>query len=277
MFFKFNIFFFLTLLASTATGEQKEKYQLKFGVVPQFEVTRLLQVWKPIFSAIEKKTEIKVQYVGSKSIAEFERKLLSGQLDIAYMNPYHFKVANEKLGFIPLLKDESRRLRGVLVAASNGQINNVNDLDGKVVAFPAPNALGASLLMRYELEELFGVKVIPKFVKTHDSVYLNVILDEASAGGGVLKTYNSQKDRVKKSLKIIHETKDLAPHPVAILPGVPTNIRNNVVRILLQFASTPEGQKLFEKIPMKKVGVAKLMDYNPLKTMQLERFYVSPE
>ena len=81
------------------------------------------------------------------------------------MNPYHFKVANEKLGFIPLLKDESRRLRGVLVAASNGQINNVNDLDGKVVAFPAPNALGASLLMRYEPEELFGVKVIPKFVK----------------------------------------------------------------------------------------------------------------
>ncbi len=96
-------------------------------------------------------------------------------------------------GYRPLVRDVGKTLYGVLVARKGGPIHSVKDLQGKTLAFPAPNALAASLQMRQELVDQFSIDFSAHYVKTHDSVYLNALrcsalLGEVDAGGGVQKT-----------------------------------------------------------------------------------------
>ncbi len=188
------------------------------------------------------------------------------------MNPYYLVMANETAGYIPLVCDHGRQLFGVLVVRKDSGIDDPRQLQGKPVAFPSPNALGASLQMRQELHDRFGVTTRPQYVKTHDSVYLNVLLGKTVAGGGVQKTLNRQKPAYRKALRIIHATTRVAPHPFAALPSVPEKVRNAVKQALLEMGRDQSGRKLLARIPMKEIGPASLSDYEPLKNMGLERF-----
>lgn len=270
-----TIFLALNTINSTVHADQVEK-TYTVGVVPQFEARKLHSIWRPILDLLEIKSGYKFKLRGSASIPRFESEFTEGKFDFAYMNPYHMVMANNYAGYIPLVRDNGHKLHGVLVVKKDSGITSPKQLNGKTLAFPSPNALGASLLIRQELHDKFGIKFKSNFVKTHDSVYLNVLLGEATAGGGVQKTLNRQKDPYKKMLRVIHKTQAVSPHPFAALPKVPIEVRNKIRNALLEIGQSKEGQKLLSKIPIKKIGPASMNDYLPLKEMGLERFYLSP-
>ena len=247
------------------------------GVVPQFEARKLHQIWQPIIDELSTRTGKKFELSGSPTIVDFERQLLEGKFDFAYMNPYHFIMAQQAQGYNPVVRDTSRKLSGILVVKNDSGIDSPKQLDGKTLAFPAPNALGASLQMRQELTDLFGITFTPNYVKTHDSVYLNVMFNKAAAGGGVGKTLQQQKDSVKSALKVIHKTKPVAPHPVAAHPRVAQALVDSVRETFLQMSNSDEGKALLEQIPMRIAGASTAADYEELISMKLERFYVQPE
>ncbi|NOR71462.1 MAG: PhnD/SsuA/transferrin family substrate-binding protein [Methylomarinum sp.] len=248
--------------------------EYSFGVVPQFEARQLYAIWKPIFKVLEQKTGHTFKMLGTESISEFEREFGKGSYDFAYMNPWHSLVAFEKQGYLPLVRDNVRKLNGVLVVRKDSGIKEISQLEGKRVAFPSPNALGASLLMRAELKRLHGVSIKPIYVGTHSSVYLNVALNQASAGGGVLRSFKNQKPNVQGSLNIIYKTQSIAPHPISAHPRVPKEVIAQVTRAFLEMKNDPVQQALLAKIPMKQPVAASAGDYQPLKEMGLEPFYV---
>ena len=247
--------------------------QYKFGVVPQFEPRKLARIWIPILKEIEKETGIHLKMVGSPKIPEFEKSFIAGEFDFAYMNPYHAVLAQIEVGYTPLIRDGGRMLQGILVVRKNDPIQHVKQLDKEKVAYPAPNALGASLLMRRELDDLFGVKTIPNYVQTHSSVYFNVLVGNVRAGGGVMGTFSQQKDSVKNQLRVIYRTKEIPPHPVVGHPRVPQEAMDKVKLAFLKLGNSPEGKKLLGGIPIKQVVPASLEDYKPLTEWGLERYY----
>jgi len=246
-----------------------------FGVVPQFEAKKLRRIWIPVLKQLELKTGFKFKLIGAPTIPAFEKELLSGKFDFSYMNPFHLLISNESQGYLPLLRDHSKKLQGVLVVRKDSGIDSVKDLNNKTLAFPSPNALGASLQMRAELHDKFNLNITPVYVKTHDSVYLNVYLKQTAAGGGVGKTFNKQKDRLRNMLKTIYKTEPVSPHPIASHPRVPEQDRKIIADAFFDLANSESGQKLLSGIPIKKLGKASLTDYNPLKKMNLKRFFVS--
>lgn len=261
---------------SIAAADNTERI-FTVGVVPQFEIRALHKIWRPILNRLEEKTGYRFKLQGSSTIPDFEREFIHGDFDFAYMNPYHLVIANKEAGYIPLVRDHGRKLFGILVTTKTSGITHPTDLNDKTVAFPAPNALGASLQMRQELFDNFGITVIPQYVKNHDSVYLNVLLGNVVAGGGVQKTLNRQKKEYRDNLQIIYKTRPVAPHPFAVLPSVPLEIRNHICEALLSMGDNAEDQALLKKIPIQRIGVATLADYEPLLSLGLERFYKAPE
>jgi len=245
------------------------------GVVPQYEARRLRQIWQPILNHLEAATKEKFELIGSPTIPTFEAEFLDGQFDFAYMNPYHLVIAYRKIGYQPLVRDVGRKLFGVLVVSKSGGIKKIEDLNKKIIAFPAPNALGASLQMRQELTDIFKLDFSSRYVKTHDSVYLNVLLGEAAAGGGVQKTLDQQKDEIKNNLRIIHTTTPVPPHPFVAHPQVSRTVAQNVKNTLLALGTTEAGRNMLFQIPIKKIGDADIKDYLILEKMGLERFYVN--
>lgn len=263
--------------ASTAAQKSGETPIYTVGIVPQFEVRKLHRIWRPILDEVESRTGYRFKIIGSPTIPDFEKEFVSGSFDFSYMNPYHIVLASEQAGYLPLVRDVGRTLHGVLVVRVDSGIDRVTELEGKIVAFPAPNALGASLQIRQELADKFKVTFEPRYVKTHDSVYLNVVLKQAAAGGGVQRTLDRQQEEVRRLLKVIHRTTAVAPHPFAAHPRVPAKVRQEVQEALLDLGATEEGGKLFSKVPIKQIGSASLADYEGLRGMGLERFQQSYE
>ncbi len=267
------VYLFLVLVvvvpaSATATGS------FTIGVVPQFDARRIHTIWQPILTYLEQETGYGFRLAGAPTITAFEKEFVSGHFDFAYMNPYHLIMANREQGYLPLVRDVGRQLFGVLVVSKHSGITEVQQLDGREIAFPAPNALGASLMMRQELSDDFGIRFTPRYVKTHDSVYLNVLLAETAAGGGVQKTLDRQKSAIKENLQILHTTRPVAPHPIAYHPRIDKAVAEKVAAALLKMGQSDDGKKALAAIPMKKIGPAHLSDYRILETMGLERFHV---
>lgn len=272
----FLILFTAGRLLAPVSHAGADERRFTVGVVPQFDIRKLHAIWRPILDRVEARTGYSFRLRGSSSIPDFEREFSQGQFDFAYMNPYHLIVANQAAGYLPLVRDHGRMLSGVLVVHRDGEIRSPADLDGKDIAFPAPNALGASLMMRKELHDRFGIDFRAHYVKTHDSVYLNVLLGETMAGGGVDKTLNRQQPEYRNALRVLHRTQAVAPHPLAALPGVPQAVREAVRDAFLSLGESDEGRRLLAMIPIRKAGPADISDYQPLKDLSLERFYVDP-
>lgn len=250
------------------------KISYTVGVVPQFEQRKLFKIWQPLLNELEKRTGFALHLVGSPKIPAFEKKFMAGEYDFAYMNPYHVLKAHKSQGYIPLVRDGSRRLKGVLVVKKDSPIQDVKGLEGKILAFPSPNALGASLLMRADLANLYGINFFPRYVQTHSSVYLNVALGQTVAGGGVMSTLRAQPKEVQDRLRVLYETRTMAPHPLAAHARVPVAHREKVKEAWLALATTEAGQAMLSKIPMRTAVPASIDDYTPMQAWGLDAFYV---
>lgn len=249
----------------------KKACHLKVGVVPQFPQRKLMDIWTPILEKLDEKTPCSYELVGSKNIDEFEKKFQAGDYDLAYMNPFHAVMANDAQGYEPIVRSGAEMLQGILVVKKDSPIKDIKELDGKEVAFPSPNALGASLMMRAELASK-GVNVKPKYVKTHDSVYLHVIkgLADIVAGGGVERTFKQQPHDIQDQLRILYETKKVNAHPLVINKKVSAKIKEDIRKAFLEIGQ--ENPELTDKIPMKNPVKTSMQDYQTLKKMGLEKF-----
>ena len=244
------------------------------GVVPQFETHKLYNIWQPILDRLHAQTGLNFELQGSASFSEFNKNIMSGKFDFAYMNPYQLLQSQQTSAYQPLIKDLERQLYGVLVVRKDSEIKRVEQLDKKTIAFPSANALGASLLLRAEIAQKFNINIIPRYVKTHNSVYLNVFLKQTAAGGGVQKTFHQQKNNIQKNLRILFETQKVTPHPFAAHKRIPKEIQQLVAKAFINMNENPYDSNLISKVPIKKAGYTSLVDYAPLKKLHLEKFYL---
>jgi ABC-type phosphate/phosphonate transport system substrate-binding protein len=267
----FIIFFSLFSICREPAAETA----FRFGVVPQFEVLHIQKIWGPVLTEVSKISGVQLRLVPSPSIPDFEKSFEKGEYDLAYMNPYHLLVANKFQAYTPVLKDNGRWLYGIIVVPKESLIKVVTDLNGKTIAFPSPNALGAALIPRAEFANKFRIEYTPKYVKSHTSVYLNVMLGQVDAGGGVQSTLNRQKPEIQETLRVLYETVKVSPHPIAVHPRVDTASVERIRNAFLELGRNEKGRQLLEKIPIKNIGLASMDDYLELKSLGLEQFYVT--
>jgi phosphonate transport system substrate-binding protein len=224
--------------------------------------------------AVSEQAKVTVKIIGSPSIPVFEEQFMAGAFDLVYLNPYHMVKAHQAQGYQPILRDIKRSLQGIVVVRKDSPILSVKELDGKVIAFPAPNALGAALIPRAEFDRLYRIAFTPWYVKNHSSVYLNVMLGRAVAGGGVQQTLSQQPAQVRQELRVIYRTSKFASHPIAVHPRMPAEVRERVQQAFVTMSHMPAGQALLANIPIEALGLASMVDYQPLEAMGLEHYYV---
>lgn len=259
----------MLLAAFNATSAQS----FSMGVVPQFEPRKMFGIWQPLVDELGKRTGHNFNLVVPLTVSEFERELESGSYDFVYANPYHIMRVSPKQAYLPLLRDNTP-LRGILVVRKDSSLQNLKDLNGKMLAVPSPNALGASLLLRADLEHIHQVKMTMVNVKTHSSAYLNVLNGLTDAAGGVEKTFGEQDDSVRHALKVIYTTRDMPSHPIAAHPRVKKEVYEKFRQSFLELATTQAGKKWLEDVPMTAPVPASIDDYLSLRQWGLESYWV---
>ncbi|MFZ2163279.1 MAG: phosphate/phosphite/phosphonate ABC transporter substrate-binding protein [Sideroxyarcus sp.] len=242
------------------------------SIVPQFEQRKLYSTWKPIVDELERRTGLRFNLITTLTIQDFHNAYARGEFDFVYVNPYHVMHFHDSQGYIPLVADKLP-LRGIIVVRKDGPINTPADLDGKTVAFPSPNALGASLLVRSSLEQLHHVRVSPIYVKTHSSVYLHVAKGLAAAGGGVEKTLQEQDESLQAQLRVIYTTRSCPSHPIAAHPRVSPEVRDKVRKALFALGETAEGKKMLKEVPIEQLIPVAYEDYATMRNWGLEKYW----
>lgn len=248
---------------------------LTLGVVPQFPAVEMQRRWSPVTAWLEQACNTRIELVFSSSIPEFERRFIEGQLDLAFVNPYHAVMARKAQGYKPLVRDGANALRGILVVKADGPIRQLQDLQGATIAFPSPNAFGGSLYMRALLEREHGIRFTAYYGKTHTNGYRHVLAGEAKAAGGIAATLKAESPAVQQQLRVLYETPAAAPHPLVAHPRVPVDFRRCMVNTMTQ-ANLPETVKplLAAALLNRPVVADYARDYQPLEKLALEAYVV---
>lgn len=264
----------LALGLSLLLGSSAEAKPLRFGVVPQFDRAALEASWRPVLDELTKTTGLEFELILDPDIRTFEQRLYKGELDFAYCNPYHSLMARQKTQYEPLVRDGGNTLTGILVVRKDSGIANLKALGGETLAFPAPNALAASLVIRAHLKREEKIDIKPIYLKNHDDVYRAVVEGKAKGGGGVMKTLQAQPPEIRDQLTVLYTTKAMAPHPVIVHPKIDKGTADKVKKALLAMGETEEGKKLLATVPIKKISAATIGDYRPMMWWGLQDFYV---
>ena len=262
-----------SLLAALGGHAAHAATSFSFAVVPQFERRRLVEIWKPIIDAVAARSGLELRLTTTLSVADFERQLSAGAFDFVFTNPYHILMERDRQGYVPLVRDRAP-LRGIVLVAKDSPITSPRQLDGKVLAVPSVNAIGASILIRADLERLFGAHVVLRDVRTHASVYLHVANGLVDAGGGVQKVLDEQDQDVRDRVRVLYTTRELPSHPVAAHPRVPTAARDAVRRAFLDLQATEDGARLLAQVPMRPAVATSMADYLPMAEWGLEHYWV---
>lgn len=260
----------LALMPAPSVAATAETYS--FAVVPQFERRRLVEIWKPIIDEVSARTGIELRLVTTFSVSEFERQMSAGVFDFVFTNPYHILVERDRQGYIPLVRGAAP-LRGLILVPKDSPVQSVRELDGKTMAVPSVNALGASILIQAELERLYRVHVVLRDVKTHASVYLHVANGLVECGGGVQKVLDEQEPAIRERIRVLYTTRDIPSHPVAAHPRLPKVVREAVRRALLDMQATAEGAALLARVPMRPAVATSMADYLPMADWGLEGYW----
>jgi len=245
-----------------------------FAIVPQYAPVEIGKRWTPLLSRLEADTGLGFQLRIHDKTPAFEADFLRGVPDFVYLNPYHMIMAAKAQGYVPLVRG-AEPLAGILVADKAGPVRKLADLDGARLAFPSPNAFGASLYMRALLAEREGIDFTPVYVGTHRNVYRHVLLGEAAAGGGIEATLDREPASARERLHVLYRTPATASHPVAVHPRVPREGRDRVARALVALNREPADRKLLDDVELGGATQADFArDYQALTKLKLDRYLV---
>lgn len=239
---------------------------LTVGIVPQQSASELARVWIPVLGALSERAGLSLRFATAPDIPAFEKRLAAGAYDVAYMNPYHYSVFAQKPGYVAFAKEKGRRLRGLVVVRKDSTIKDMKELAGQQIAFPAPAAFAATVLVRAEFERM-GVPITPVFVKSHESVYLNVAQRQIGAGGGITRTLQTMDAPVRDELRVLWQTKDYTPHAFAAHPRVPADDLQALRAAMLTADSDPKMRSVLEGIGFKGFDAAQDAEWNDVRAL----------
>ncbi|NYG35057.1 phosphate/phosphite/phosphonate ABC transporter substrate-binding protein [Sphaerotilus montanus] len=239
---------------------------LTVGIVPQQSASELARVWIPVLGALSERAGLSLRFATAPDIPAFEKRLAASAYDVAYMNPYHYSVFAQKPGYVAFAKEKGRRLRGLVVVRKDSMIKDMKELAGQQIAFPAPAAFAATVLVRAEFERM-GVPITPVFVKSHESVYLNVAQRQIEAGGGIVRTLQTMDAPVRDELRVLWQTKDYTPHAFAAHPRVPAADLQALRAAMLTADSDPRMRSVLEGIGFKGFDAAQDAEWNDVRAL----------
>ena len=240
--------------------------EITLGVVPQQSPLKLAKKWIKVTDYLFKETGIKVNFRTEKSIPQFEKELKMGTYCIAYMNPYHFIVANKSQKYEAFLRAK-KNIVGILLSKDKEVDFSKENLKGKTFLFPAPNAFAATLLPKFEFKEKFGfdmdkdAKVL--YVNSHDSVYKGISRNLGYLGGGIMRTFNNFKSKNdKENINIVYKTNPYPSHPFAYHPRVSKDV---VLKIQNAFLNMPDDIKKI--LSIKDFRITNTHEYDTIKNI----------
>lgn len=247
-----------------------------FGVHPLHNPARLFEVYGPIVDLLNQRIPgAHFTLEASRNYAEYERKLYAGYYDLALPNPYQTLTA---LGsgykvFGKMADDEA--FRGVILVRRSSAIEEVSDLKGQAVSFPAPTALAAAMMPQAFLHRhgLPPKDYEAKYVGSQESSIMNAVTGDTAAAvtwpppwEAFQKTHPEQA----ATLRVQWETPPLVNNGLVARADFPPDMLAQVGAVLFSLHESEQGRALLARLPLNRFEPASDAAYAPVRTFLTE-------
>jgi len=243
---------------------------LTVGITPLKPASKLAEEWTPLLEEVGRRAGVELRFKTAASIPVFGERLGSGEYDIAYMNPYHYKVYSARPGYRAFARERGRPLEGVLIVRKDSKFRKLQDLAGATLSFPTPLAFAASILTQAELQKQ-GIPIKARYVQSHDSVLKGVAAGSFDAGGTIMKVLQTADPALAGNLQVLARTRLYQPHPFSSHPRVPLEIAERLRKAFISLEHDATGRKLLAGVAFNGMEAADDADYNDVRGLELEK------
>ena len=201
-----------------------------------------------------KNVEFKLE--ASRNYASYDKKLFSGYFDFSLPNPYQ-TVKSLEHGYKVFGKmGDDKNFRGIILVRKDSNIKNISDLKGKVVSYPAPTALAATMMPQYYLHT-HGININKdiknSYVGSQESSIMNVYLKKsiaASTWPPPWRAFIKERPEVAKEVEIKWETDYLPNNGLVVRKDIPKELVEQVSTLLFNLHTTKEGQYILKAMEL---------------------------
>ncbi len=243
-----------------------------FGVHPLHNPKRLFEVYQPMVDYINARIDgSELRLEASRNYAAYDKKLFSGYFHFSLPNPYQtiISLQNGYRVFGKMADDEN--FRGIILVRKDSQIKEVKDLLGKVVSYPAPTALAATMMPQWYLQQHgLSVKddITNSYVGSQESSIMNVYLGKsvaASTWPPPWRAFIKERPEIAEQVMIKWETKPLLNNGLVVRKDVPVELVERVKKIIFTLHRNPEGRKILSAMELSRYEKADDTTYEPVQ------------
>jgi len=244
---------------------------LIFGVHPLHNPQRLFATYGPLVEHLNRHfPEFTIQLEASRSYEEFDKKLYGRHFHFALPNPYQTINAMSHGYHVFAKMGEDENFRGIILVRKDSGISHVADLNGKIVSFPAPTALAATMMPLYYLHThgLDANQDITRlFSGSQESSIMNVYLGK-SAGGATWpppwRAFMEQNPEIAAELEVKWETPSLVNNSLVARDDIPSEVVSKMRSVFLALHTHDEGRGLLAALPLSCFEEATDATYQPV-------------
>lgn len=242
--------------------------KIRMYLAPSTKTGRVLAGGRMLADMLRGITGYDFEIVVPTSYATVIKALCSGEADVAWLTSLAYVVADSKCDAVPLLEGErfgSYGYRAEIITQADKvrkarglePINNLEDLEGKSLAFTDPSSVSGYLLptvMLWEARVNPGERI---FTGSHAQVVLAVYMGDVDAGGCYWNPIRADGSVGDARRTLIEDFPDVAekvkilalsdPIPIGVITVSPTldpEVARKIQWALIDLAKTEEGRQV---------------------------------
>jgi len=254
-------------------GEQNTTQTYSFEVVPQFTAAKVYSTWSPLLQRVGQETGMCFELRVAPNIPEFEQRLLKGESQFVYLNPYHAVLGYQKRKYQPCWPTAKICSLAFWWCAQTAHQNlGRPQRQNRVVS-------GTQRLCRIAADPCRTGKTQSQHQRrvcenTQQCVPLRH-WPRRGSGRWCEQHPRQRSPRSASTVACAVRNTGLYAHPIATHPNVPVAVRERFFKAILKLTQDEEGRKLLDGVNLNKPqAVTYAKHYKPLESLQLEKFLV---
>jgi phosphonate transport system substrate-binding protein len=215
-----------------------------FNVLSQRSVALTAQYWNPILTYVSRKSGVPLELRLAKTAKEGNDIAERGGYDFLYTNHF-FTPERDRLGYRVIARPAGPGIRSQIVVPKDSEIQSLQELEGREIAFPSPDGFtGFWLPMDALLKAKLNVRVV--FTGNQEASFTQLRVKKVASAGvnsTVMARYARREGFEYRALWTSEIYNDLC---IMANPKVPKDKVAAVREALVNMAHDPEGHRVLQ-------------------------------
>lgn len=258
------IWFFILQGFLACRGAHDGARVLRVGFVPSENVQQVAQNAQPIVTILQEKLNLEVQPFVATDYTGVIEALRANKLDIAFLTPASYVLANREANVKVVLKSQRRGMPyyyAAIITRADSGIRGLEDLRNKTFAFGDPLSTSGHVFPRKMFKEK-GIDPVKDFKNViysggHDATVLAVLNRKVDAGATFANSREGREGAWMQYLKDPEEQKKI--RPIAYSEPIPADnlvvnanldaaLAKKIEQVFLELSVDPEGRRMLRDL-----------------------------